>query len=102
MARNVRFPYPTPVTAALSQLGAGLRGLRAYRRMPLAYAADRALISRSTLHKVERGDPGVSLGIYASVLQRYGLLQRLESLVEAPWDPSRLPRRVRHAPTAQS
>jgi transcriptional regulator with XRE-family HTH domain len=90
------------VTDALTRLGADLKNLRARRRMPMAYAADRALISRSTLHKVERGDPGVSLGIYASVLQSYGMLERLESLAEARGDraglaleESRLPRRVR-------
>ena len=68
----------------------------------MAYAADRASISRSTLQKVERGDPGVGLGIYATVLQGYGMLERLEALVDARWDraglaleESRLPRRIR-------
>ena len=70
--------------------------------MPMAQAADRASISRSTLYKVERGDPGVGLGIYASVLLGYGMLERLEGLVAARWDraglaleASRLPRRIR-------
>lgn len=49
-------------------------------------AADRALISRATLHKVERGDPGVSLGIYANVLQGYGMVERLAVLAEARFD----------------
>ena len=68
----------------------------------MAYASDRASISRSTLYKVERGDPGVGLGVYAAVLQGYGMLERLESLVDARWDraglaleESRLPRRIR-------
>jgi hypothetical protein len=70
--------------------------------MPVAWVADRAAISRSTLHKVERGDPGVSLGIYAAVLEGCGLLQRLEDLVDRRWDraglafeAARLPRRIR-------
>ena len=29
--------------------------------------AERALISRMTLNKIEKGDPGVSLGFYASI-----------------------------------
>jgi hypothetical protein len=69
--------------------------------MPMAQAADRALISRSTLSKVERGDPGVGFGIYATVLLGYGMLDRLEGLVDARWDraglaleASRLPRRI--------
>jgi hypothetical protein len=68
----------------------------------MAHAAACAAISRSTLHKVERGDPGVGLGVYASVLAGYGLVQRLEHLVDARWDlaglaldESRLPRRIR-------
>jgi transcriptional regulator with XRE-family HTH domain len=100
--RKVRSPLPPRVTEALARLGAGLKNLRARRRMPMAYAADRALISRSTLYKVERGDPGVGLGVYATVLQGYGMLERLEGLVDARWDraglaleESRLPRRIR-------
>ena len=72
----------------------------------MAYAAERASISRSTLHRVERGDPGVGLGIYASVLASYGLLERLERVAERPWDRSaralehaHLPRRIRQRAT---
>jgi len=102
--RKVRSPLPPRITEALARLGAGLKNLRARRRMPMAYAADRASISRSTLYKVERGDPGVGLGVYAMVLQGYGMLERLESLVDARWDraglaqeESRLPRRIRRS-----
>jgi hypothetical protein len=73
--------------------------------MPMAYAADRALISRSTLHKVERGDPGVSLGTLATLLVGYGMLERFETLMDARWDriglakqDARLPRRIRGGP----
>jgi hypothetical protein len=73
--------------------------------MPMAYAADRALISRSTLHKVERGDPGISLGILATLLAGYGMLERFETLMDVRWDraglakqEARLPRRIRGAP----
>ena len=99
--RKVRSPLPSRITDALARLGTGLKNLRARRRMPMAYAADRVAISRSTLHKVERGDPSVSLGIYAAVLQSYGMLERLESLADARWDrtglaleESRLPQRI--------
>jgi hypothetical protein len=68
----------------------------------MAYAADRARISRSTLYKVERGDPGVSLGILASLLFSYGMIERLECLVDVRWDRAGLaqeegwmPRRIR-------
>jgi transcriptional regulator with XRE-family HTH domain len=100
----VRPPLDPRVIEALARFGAGLKNLRARRRMPMAYAADRASISRSTLYKVERGDPGVSLGVYATVLLGYGMVERLEGLVDARWDraglaleESRLPRRIRRS-----
>ncbi len=95
MTRKVRLPLSPHITEALAEFGASLKDLRRCRRIPIAYAAERAAISRSTLHKVERGDPGVGLGIYATVLAGYGLLGRLEGLVHAPWDRSHLPRRIR-------
>ncbi len=66
--------------------------------------AERAFISRSTLVRVEKGDPGVSLGIYASVLFVLGMADRLGDIVDAARDPiglsleeERLPRRIRAA-----
>lgn len=100
--RTVRSPLLPSVIEALAKLGAGLRDYRARRRIPVAHAADRAAISRSTLHKVERGDPGVCMGIYAAVLESYGLLPRLEELADRRWDraglaleAARLPQRMR-------
>ena len=66
--------------------------------------AERAFISRSTLVRVEKGDPGVSLGIYASVLFVLGMADRLVDLADVVHDPvglsleeERLPRRIRAA-----
>jgi transcriptional regulator with XRE-family HTH domain len=99
---KARPPLPPRVTQALAKLGADLKNARRRRRMPMRHAADRALISRSTLHKIERGDPGVSLGVYATVLLGYGMIERLERLVDVRWDwialtqeDDRLPRRIR-------
>ncbi len=44
--------------------------------------AERALISRTTLGKVERGDPGVSMGTYATVLFVVGLEGGLAELAD--------------------
>ena len=64
--------------------------------------AERAFISRSTLVRVEKGDPGVSMGIYASVLFVLGMADRLGDVIDAARDPvglsleeERLPRRIR-------
>ena len=99
---KARPPLPPRVAQALAKLGADLKNARRRRRMPMAYVADLARISRSTLHKAERGDPGVSLGTLANLLLGYGMIERLEHLMDVRWDRTglaqeedRLPRRIR-------
>ena len=48
----------------------------------MALMAERASISRTTLNKLEKGDPGVSLGKYATVLFVLGLLEHLSELAD--------------------
>jgi hypothetical protein len=64
--------------------------------------AERASISRTTLGKVEDGDPGVAMGTYATVLFVLGLSGRLEKLADATEDrvglsleEEHLPKRIR-------
>ena len=64
--------------------------------------AEGAFISRATVRRVERGDPAVSMGIYASVLFVLGLADRIGSLADAATDQTglaleeeRVPQRVR-------
>lgn len=73
---------PLPVERALTRLGADIRDARRRRRIPTATMAERVGISRTTLHKVERGDPGVSLGAYATVLFVLGLEERVAELAD--------------------
>ena len=75
---------------------------RRKRRIPTVSMAERAFISRGTLYKVERGDPSVSMGVYASVLSILGLVDGLattadprDDLLGLDIDEDRLPRRVR-------
>src|SRR5205085_1527612 len=90
------------VARALAKLGQDLSAARRRRRLTMALAAERAFISRPTLARVERGDPGVSMGIYASVLFVYGMGERVGELADAARDAvglgladESLPRRVR-------
>ena len=79
---------PTPhnpsaaVRRALRKLGADIQDARRRRRLPMAVVAERAFTSRSTLQKIEAGDTGVSIGIYASVLQALGLLDGLSQVAD--------------------
>ena len=93
---------PVPVKRALRKLGEEIRDARRRRRIPVAIMAERASISRMTLNKIEKGDPGVALGTYATVLFALGLLDRLAALAEAKSDAvgleleeERLPLRIR-------
>ena len=61
---------------AASEIGIDIREARLRRNLPMSLLAERALTTRSTLRRVEQGDPGVSMGIYA-VLHSLGLLDGL-------------------------
>lgn len=69
---------------ALRKLGADIHDAR---RLPMAVVAERAFTSRSTLQKIEAGDTGVSIGIYAGVLQALGLLDGLSQIADISNDP---------------
>lgn len=97
-------PHSPPAAArkALATLGGDIRDARRRRRLPMAVVADRAFTSRSTLQRIEQGDPSVSMGIYAAVLQALGLLDGLGRLADPSVDSvgqimadQALPRRVR-------
>ena len=54
-------------------MGEQIKLARLRRRYSAKLIAERAGISRSTLWKVEKGNPGVAIGIYAKVLAAIGL-----------------------------
>jgi hypothetical protein len=102
------YNMPTPhhptagVRRALRKLGADMRDARKRRRLPMSVVADRAFTSRTTLQRIEEGDPGVGMGIYAAVLQALGLLDELAAVADVSRDSigqslaaADLPRRVR-------
>lgn len=99
-----RPPLPLPVKRTLAKLGQDIRSGRLRRRITTKMMAERAFITRTTLLKVERGDPGVSLGIYATVLFILGLTSRLADLADVRGDEiglqleeERLPKRIRQS-----
>ena len=93
-----------PICLAIGKLGTDLRDARLRRRIPSAVMAQRASISRTTLHRAEKGDPNVSMGTYATLLFITGLLPRLAELADVKndylglqLDEERLPKRI-HLP----
>jgi DNA-binding XRE family transcriptional regulator len=92
---------PIPVKNALRKLGSDIRDARLRRRVPVAVMAQRAFISRTTLVKLEKGDPGVAMGTYAAVLFALGMIDKLKELasvsadeVGLALDEERLPKRI--------
>jgi hypothetical protein len=70
----------------------------------MAIVAARASVSKSTLIRIERGDPSVAVGNYARVLFVIGMIDRLTDLADAKNDPvglqleeENLPKRIRGA-----
>lgn len=101
---NSDYRMPIPVNRALRKLGRDIGDARRRRRIPAAVLAERASISRTTLVKVEKGDPGVSMGIYAKVLFVLGMVDRLAELADIRHDErgleleeEQLPKRVRRS-----
>ncbi len=92
---------PRAARQALSKLGEDITVARKKRRISTVSMAERAFISRGTFYKVERGDPSVSIGIYATVLAILGLADRLAQAADRrddtlglDIDEDRLPRKI--------
>lgn len=109
------YSMPTPhrpsasVRRALRKLGSDIQDARKRRRLPMSVVADRAFTSRSTLQRIEAGDPAVGIGIYAAALQALGLLDGLADIADLTRDSvgqtlaaSELPERARLKRTTKS
>jgi len=93
---------PVSVRSGLKGLGESLKKARLRRRLKMVTVADRAGVSRETLAKIQRGDPGVGIGNYAAVIFALGLGTKwmnladiTEDTVGQALDEERLPTRVR-------
>lgn len=93
---------PMSLRRGLKNLGESLKKARIRRRLKMVTVADRAGVSRETLAKIQRGDPGVSMGNYAAVIFALGLGNEWMNLADITedrvgqmLDEERLPSRVR-------
>ena len=92
---------PIPANKALQKLGSDLKEARIKRRLTMALVEERAGITHVTLTKVEKGDAGVSIGIYTKVMFVLGLIDNVYNLAEPDndvvgkmYDKENLPKRV--------
>ncbi len=93
---------PVSTRKALIKLGADITVARKKRRISTASMAERAFLSRSTLARIEKGDPTVSMGAYLSVLSILGLAtpighiaDRTNDTLGLDLDEDQLPQRIR-------
>ncbi|WP_425624937.1 helix-turn-helix domain-containing protein [Agrobacterium radiobacter] len=103
-----------PVERALSKIGEDISYARRVRRIAADDFAKRIGISRATLHRLEKGDPGISLNTIAMALHALGRLDALMNIADPASDhvsvmqmreqaPKRIgkPRPVRPAPEVE-
>ena len=73
-------PLPPTLSRQAKQLGERLARARLRRKISSDAAAVRARTSRSTLSRLENGDPSVSLDLVIRLLAVYGLADDLDLL----------------------
>ena len=90
-------PLPRPAAAALAELGENLAIARVRRKESQRLWAKRLGVSIPTLIRMERGDPGVSMGVYATALWMIGRVRALTELADPKYDQGALESDVREA-----
>jgi transcriptional regulator with XRE-family HTH domain len=74
------------IARGIARLGQDISRARRARRISTTDMAARMGVGRSTLHRLEQGDPGVSLNTLAMALSVLGLFDRLADLVDPASD----------------
>jgi len=62
------FDFPKPVQDALQILGKITQSARKAAKYTSAQLAEKARVSRKTIARLEKGDPGVGIGLFITVL----------------------------------
>jgi len=96
-------PPETTQAAAekLAQLGQQIRAQRKALRVSAVAAAESAGMSRVTLHRIERGEPSVTMGAYLNAMTALGMELGIKDSSNSPsateaqdksgWIPARIP-----------
>ena len=88
---------PSVVLVHLRELGENLAIARKRRREPLKAWAQRIGVSEPTLTRMEKGDPSVSMGVYATALWLMGRAQVIPDMAAPEHDQGALEDAVRVA-----
>lgn len=108
MRSTVSDTLPAKVRRSLSKFGFDLTLARKKRSLTTRMMAERLGVAKSTYLRAEKGDPTVSMGVYAMALFVLGFGDALGELVDPRrddhgliLDAERLPKRVRTKKTPQ-
>lgn len=77
--KQIVFPKYNKV---LEQMGENIKMARKRRKLTMIQVAERADISRSTLHLIELGNSSIAMGAYFNVLRVLGLQDDFSKLAE--------------------
>lgn len=94
---NALQALPPEATVALARLGEHLALARVRRKESQRAWAERLGVSVPTLARLERGDPGVSAGVFATALWMMGRVQALGELAAPEHDAGALEMDIRAA-----
>ena len=97
---DTRQDSKSPVATSLTALGERLRRERKRQKVTAVAASEAAHISRVTLHRIERGEPGVAIGAWIAAADALGLAFDLADTKPAPRRVA-LPNPIRLADYAQ-
>jgi len=93
---------PKAAAVRLRELGRHIRNARKIRHLSMEELAARSLTNRETLRRLEKGEPGVSIGTLAHILWVLGLEANLGNVASLEVDPHgrarlalELPQRIR-------
>ena len=84
--KQIKESLPLDTSDIISRLGERIRIARKRRRFSSEVMAKRMFVSRKTLFRLEKGDPGISLGVFASALWVLGLGRELLKIVDPEKD----------------
>lgn len=83
-----------PCAAPLQALGAQIRAQRKALRLSATVTAEAAGVSRITLHRIEKGEPSVTIGAWCNTLAALGMSLQARSATDAHADSAQRTDRV--------
>jgi transcriptional regulator with XRE-family HTH domain len=81
-----RLALPSDVEQVIAMLGRDIAIARKRRRIPLRAMADKMMTSVDTIQRLEKGDPGVGIGIVGTALWVLGMHRRLAEIIAPDTD----------------